>query len=1553
MITLTPKDLAGQGGKMSIDLKSENGQKDATGRGRLTVLWSFEGSDMPDSSNPQLNLNFQQPPAVGTMSDEPLNQPVKEATVVLPPNTLFPSTSMVAQAPQAFSDISSYLPKGPRLVIRGISVQGLFGSYQAMRQQVEQRLGFQVSSVCLLLQLDGRDHKSSPAAVTGEGNVVFTNVRFTVTPSLQGPIQLRVIAATSASLPLESLTLAYATLPLNHPHIVGQASLDHIQLPLMSHNGVTGSVISFEQLTVAPKISFSDLTLTAVAIRGIRGVAPGMSVGLRMLVDGSPEAASSSQAFPATNAHGMAMDVSANFVSKMHVIPNVPAKVNIELVGYASAATPGGQVVLLARASLALPSPTGGLTASLVGERGNCALVDLQWNTSVGMPANIGGGMVAAAPPPAVVISECMGVATANGQRTIGSPMFMTAAAGQSLGVVEVLSIHLPNSQGQASNAVTLRLSDRGSRAVVGTSEPVTLFGSENPPNPAGGKNGLVGHLFYVDGPQQAPQMLLDVELIDAASQQVVGRGEVVVTGNRPDDAVTIPVGQWQLVAKMAIITGVAADPFSGPTAPSNTAPNPNATALAFRINGITLGQTNANFVGTLVIEQEKAYGNRQYSRTMPRQLVPGQQFPVQEVIQLNVGQAGEVNVKVSLVNTLDQRLSQGSNNGQFVPQPPNVTSQPSFQASHQGESLSAFAAFAGSLLIPRTQRNGHQQLVLNQGGNANPAQGYGYSANQQAGYQPMQGYQPQMGYSQQQSSYGMNQPQGGTAVDLEWFWLDVATPDGKNSCEVLKLEVLEAKNNASNGASEVCVCIVAPGAANDWRTPFSGVPHVSAASFVNGSTQQAPTAYLGLTESAPTKLHFTLMGKAAGQVPQPPYYGYQQPSAPQQQPMVQQYQQSSSQQYQQPMGQQQSIHMAGAEVPSANIVPGDNQVPLLDARGYQVGTVRVKAERIASTIPYAARAADYSEGQLRGIESRLFGVSNRDQQPSGALVVARETPADVVVDVSIFGPMGHKFSTRMLPHETFQVLRDHLARHLGISEELQELAYVGGAGSLNTAHMMVAHQQFPQVPQQNHVVDWNMTAPQALRTAQSIGAHTGSPLSGSPQRQRHRDDPAGLALQLGCTDRNKFFIGAKLPSGDDKPLCVDSFTTVGALKYAIAGLMSTPKQKARMAALAVQGPSSRTRRLNVDDSIYPEQLRLMINFQELQGDQTSLGTYGIVSGSVIIVSTNFSNNTSQGRVRKAHTVGGGRVTVRLLGPDGGLGNVVQASQDEPIENLRSVLVSTRKYNGIGQQYLDCYVDGSLVLDEGLSLIEARCQNSSTIQFCYQGQHPDQQHASLQIAAGPVMSSNITIDIEDSYGNSQQVTVSRTAAVSSIRRLARALDGNASLSNAYDRSFASEDFIFLNGRLLADEGQSIEMAIKNGSGGTHFEVRPPKNSMGPRHAEVVVREDQRHREIENLTSQMDVLQDQLNRTVSSTREHERRLATQTNEAEHQLQEERRRHLASIDRISELERAMDRQQDLLRRAATTSTYPLRNNRSPDPRVMQALARVNSPSLRNMY
>lgn len=744
-----------------------------------------------------------------------------------------------------------------------------------------------------------------------------------------------------------------------------------------------------------------------------------------------------------------------------------------------------------------------------------------------------------------------------------------------------------------------------------------------------------------------------------------------------------------------------------------------------------------------------------------------------------------------------------------------------------------------------------------------------------------------------------------------------------------------------SPSTTELCIGVIPAGAKADWRTPFSGVPHVSNVSFVDPSTQQGPTCFIGQREGTRAKMQIVLMGRAGGgssvtpyaAAPQPPYYNASASTTG-------------------------TIHVAGAEVFTESLVTGLNNLPLLDSRGMQLGTLRVKVDRIASAVPSAARLGDMAEQSLRSIETRVFGIqyANPSQQNNMLTMAGNNNHAGVVVDVTIFGPMGHKFSTRMMPNETFQVLREHLARHLGIAEDLQELAYVCGPSALNSQHMLSAHQTFNgsfSGGGQQYPVDWNMTAPAALMTAQSIGAHVGSPL-----RNRHPDEPQGLTLQLGCTDRSKFFIAVKLPSGDEKPLCIDSFTTVGALKIAVATLMSTPKQRARMAAIGIVGTPSRGRRLGGEDMVYPEQVRLMVNFQELQGDQTSVGTYGIVGGSVIIVSTNFSGSGAAGsRIRRAQTAGGGaaRITVRLLGPDGGLGNVVQASREDEVAILRSVLVSTRKYYGIGQQYLDCYVDGKLVEDEGLSLAEAGCVHNSVVQFCYQGQYRgDRRREVARADRSELEGPSIVIDVEDAYGNIQQITAPRTAAVSTVRRYVQAMEANPSLSlnTRHERSFEEDTFVFLNGRLVHDEAQSIEVAVRNSTGGTHFEVRPPKNAASQqRVARVdVLREEARRKEVELLAQQMDVLQDQLNRTVTSSRDQERRLATHVQDAELQLQEERRRSIAARERVEELERAMDRQQDLLRRAAVATVPYQRNTMSLNPQVLQALARVNSPALK---
>ena len=1679
----------------------------------------------PKDPNAPLGIAFVPPPppttAAGLQQYAPKGLRIVVRGVVV--RSLFGGGAAPGYAQQPMQGYGGYAPQ-----------QGYGQGQVSSRQAIEQRLGRALTHVCLSLVVDGADYRSQPVPLQPTGDVVFADTRFTLTLNPQQRLMLRVVPAfIPQGADPNAFVLGWAHVPLQEPLVTGQVcGQQQHTVPLTSDIGAHGAMATFETLSLAPKAFFNTLRLNYVALRGLQNIPQGASVQLQSCVtdavDGTPIA---TPAFPASNPYGAAADVSVNATQTALVLPTGRNTLKVDVIVVpnpnapppAAAPYPGGanpyggasyplttgapypppqlQPYVLCSATVPIAGPQGTQQVRMAGQ--GAAVLELTWSTAMPEVA-YAPGLPAGAQPPAAIANDCLGVMDRMGARVIGSPAFMAVPAGATVAAVEVLSASSSPASAavyaaqpmhqQMPSAVFVRVVDPATRRPLGTSEAVRVFGGTAPvahpptavPQEQPARHALIGQLFYVDA---AAAHVCYLELVDAATQQVIGGGEVPLRGAapqyqqqqqqqqqpQPEAAVPITVGQWTLQVKVGLITGPAMDQnalLRGNGAAGVGAPvPPTATALAVRVKTIALGASAVNFVGSLVCEAEAttvpSFGTprgARYARTMARQLAQGQPLPVEDVLIVRFDapppEGHAVPLRLGLVNAADPQLAQ-LGGGHLIPKPPGS------QAAGQQTSLMAYAACTAVLPISRQQRQGVESVTLGMNGGAGlntsgfgaqqPQMGYGSGTNasfgqqqhqhsfgaagtnasfgfqqsqqypsqqgypsapgyqQQQGYgsmntsagfqQPQQGFgmqplinsgfgaQPQMGYGaganasfgqqQHQQSFGaaagntsfgfQQQPIGGAGatVELEWFWLDCAPPElapgQMGGSEVARIEVLDTNCGAAPAASsvsEVCVCVVAPGALAEWRTPFSGQPNVASASFVDPMTQQGAHGFFGQREGARTKLQLALLGRAGAQLaPQPPYY-----------------QQHGNGHGQFPA----SVHIAGAEVFADSLVRGLNTLPLLDARGAQVGTVRLRVDRLVPQVPFSARGNDAAEGSLRAIEARHFGVTHLNTgmgqgqgQGMGPLMGRGGRPntahAAQVVDVTIFGPMGHKFSTRMMPNETFDVLREHLSRHLGIAEELQELAYVNGPGALQgpsggaNGSLMMHQQSFAQQQQQQYTVDWGMTAPEALMTAQSIGASVGSILAGSPMRNRRADDPPGLTLQLGCTDRNKFFIAAKLPSGDEKPLCVDSFATVGMLKEAIAALMGTPKQRARMAAIGVGG--SRGRRI-ADDTVYPEQLRLMVNFQELLGDHTSIGSFGIVGGSVIIVSTNYSSASSQARIRHAQSSSSAsrspRITIRLLGPDGGLGNVVQASQADEVAILRSVLVSTRKYHGMGAQMMECYVDGRLVPDEGMSLAEAGCHHNSVVQFCHEGQRPHSPSAAvpLRLEASPQHTGSIVIDVEDAAGHIQQVTVPRDAPVSIVRRYAKADYANNSSRHGRQDYFAGDDFVFLNGRIVHNEAQTIEAAVRMGSGGTHFEVRPPKGSGAAdsrimiqqheaalREREAAAREEARQREVGHLAQQVDLLQEQLNRTVTSSRDQERRLASHAQEAEAALQEERRNNQSARERVSELERAMDRQQDLLRRAASATVPYQRSTVSLNPQVLQALARVNSPALRN--
>lgn len=144
-----------------------------------------------------------------------------------------------------------------------------------------------------------------------------------------------------------------------------------------------------------------------------------------------------------------------------------------------------------------------------------------------------------------------------------------------------------------------------------------------------------------------------------------------------------------------------------------------------------------------------------------------------------------------------------------------------------------------------------------------------------------------------------------------------------------------------------------------------------------------------------------------------------------------------------------------------------------------------------------------------------------------------------------------------------------------------------------------------------------------------------------------------------------------------------------------------------------------------------------------------------------------------------------------------------------------------------------------------------------------------------------------------------------------------------------DDILESNRYIFLNGRLIENEMISVEEALlesQAGGGaaavfGSHFEIRPAKSANVASVATRRKEEELRHkRAARDLQRQIEDMKMKLDASSASIEVSERKLLEQLQRREGELQQERQQRNAALDRVAELEQALDRQQTLTRKLA---------------------------------
>eukprot|EP00656_Telonema_subtile_P053384 TRINITY_DN7729_c0_g1_i3.p1 TRINITY_DN7729_c0_g1~~TRINITY_DN7729_c0_g1_i3.p1 ORF type:complete len:506 (-),score=40.13 TRINITY_DN7729_c0_g1_i3:65-1582(-) len=147
-----------------------------------------------------------------------------------------------------------------------------------------------------------------------------------------------------------------------------------------------------------------------------------------------------------------------------------------------------------------------------------------------------------------------------------------------------------------------------------------------------------------------------------------------------------------------------------------------------------------------------------------------------------------------------------------------------------------------------------------------------------------------------------------------------------------------------------------------------------------------------------------------------------------------------------------------------------------------------------------------------------------------------------------------------------------------------------------------------------------------------------------------------------------------------------------------------------------------------------------------------------------------------------------------------------------------------------------------------------------------------------------------------------------------------------------DDILESNRYIFLNGRLIENEMVSVEEALlesQAGGGaaavfGSHFEIRPAKSANVASVATRRKEEELRHkRAARDLQRQIEDMKMKLDASSASIEVSERKLLEQLQRREGELHEERQQRNAALDRVAELEQALDRQQTLTRKLAPIS------------------------------
>jgi hypothetical protein len=307
--------------------------------------------------------------------------------------------------------------------------------------------------------------------------------------------------------------------------------------------------------------------------------------------------------------------------------------------------------------------------------------------------------------------------------------------------------------------------------------------------------------------------------------------------------------------------------------------------------------------------------------------------------------------------------------------------------------------------------------------------------------------------------------------------------------------------------------------------------------------------------------------------------------------------------------------------------------------------------------------------------------------------------------------------------------------------------------------------------------------------------------------------------------------------------------------------------------------------------------ISLLCNRTELADDE-SLGFYRIQSGNTLFAMMKPRNKASKIRSLPQSNPTG-RVTLRVEGPYGDE-SIVQLGLDEPVAQLRGILSDEDNVRS------DIFVNEQRILNEDERLGNLGVCRTSSIKFVL---NKFRLGSPERIRAGPSGGKFGAFDVEGVDGIVEKKEVNFDEPVSGLR-------------NAVTNEPSAQ--LYYNGRLILNENRTFRDMEASQHGG-HFQFRFPIHGErgGGVDRDLLV---QRQRATESLQLAVIDLQRQLEASKASQNA-ERQLSVRLMNTERELADMHQRYQNSLTRIQELEDAIDRQQLLLQRvASTTSSNP---------------------------